>query len=26
QVWLGVTNTPHQVWEALGGEDDDARA
>ncbi|HCL3559081.1 TPA: paraquat-inducible protein A, partial [Pseudomonas aeruginosa] len=21
-----VTMSPHQVWEALGGEDDDARA
>ena len=26
QVWLEVTMSPHQVWEALGGEDDDARA
>lgn len=24
QVWLEVTMTPHQIWEALSGEDDHA--
>ena len=24
QVWLEVTMSPHQIWEALSGEDTDA--
>jgi paraquat-inducible protein A len=24
QVWLEVTMTPHQIWDALSGEDDHA--
>jgi paraquat-inducible protein A len=25
QVWLEVTMSPHQIWEALSGEDKNAR-